>query len=61
MSTTAFEMFFPGGTVAQYDEVISNMGFVPGGTGAPGALSHWCAEVDGGLKVVDVWTSPELY
>ncbi|GAC1436547.1 MAG: hypothetical protein NVSMB51_08160 [Solirubrobacteraceae bacterium] len=46
---------FEGATLAQYDEVIKSMGFSPGGSGAPGALFHWVAQTDTGLRVVDVW------
>ena len=60
MSTTAFEMFFPGGTTAQYDEVLQKMGLTDGRV-PPGAQFHWVAEVDGGLRVVDVWDSAEQF
>jgi heme-degrading monooxygenase HmoA len=61
VSLTAFEMVFTGGTTDQYDEVIAKMGFEPGGKGAPGALFHWVSKTDDGLKVVDVWESPEEF
>ncbi|HEX8075856.1 MAG TPA: hypothetical protein VF545_12855 [Thermoleophilaceae bacterium] len=61
MSITAFELFFPGGTVEQYEQVIEKMGFVHHGTGAPGGLFHWVTVTDEGIKVVDVWESPEVF
>jgi len=57
----AFVMDFAGGTLDQYDEVISRMGFTPNGAGAPGALFHWAAKSDDGLRVVDVWETPEAF
>jgi hypothetical protein len=61
VSLTAFEMFFKGGTTEQYDQVISKMGFEHRGVGAPNALFHWVTQTDDGLKVVDVWESPEAF
>jgi hypothetical protein len=57
----AIVMEFKGATLDQYDEVIEKMGFEPGGPGAPGALSHWVAATDDGIRVTDVWESAELY
>ncbi len=37
----AIVMEFDGATLEQYDRVVEKMGFVPGGAGAPGGLSHW--------------------
>jgi len=55
------QMDFPGATLAQYDEVIKRMGFRSGGPGASGALFHWVAKTDDGLRVVDVWESREQF
>lgn len=33
----------------------------PGGAGPPGAISHWVAKTDDGIRVVDVWESKEEY
>jgi hypothetical protein len=52
---------FEGGTLDQYDEVISRMGFEPGGAGAPGSLFHWVTETDNGIRVTDVWESREQF
>ena len=57
----AVVMDFVGGTLAQYDEVIGKMGFVPGGPGAPGGLFHWVAKTDEGIRVTDVWDSREQF
>jgi hypothetical protein len=44
---------FTGGTLDQYDEIIEKMEL--GGKVPPGAVFHWVAETDDGIKVVDVW------
>jgi heme-degrading monooxygenase HmoA len=61
MSVTAFELNFTGGTTDQYDQVIAKMGFEPRGKAAPGSLFHWVTKTDDGVKVVDVWESPEQF
>ena len=61
MSTTAIELYFPGGTLAQYDDVLQRMGLVHGGDTGANGIFHWVAEVDGGIKVVDVWPSIEAF
>lgn len=45
---------YPGGTIAQYDRVSEMM---PGAGGRlqSGAISHWVAATDDGVRVVDVW------
>ena len=57
----AVEMVFPGATLAQYDQVLTKMGLTPGGKAAPGGISHFAAEKDGDLYVVDVWESKEQF
>ena len=57
----AVEMDFPGATLDQYDQVIHKMGLTPSGDTPPGAISHWVAETDDGIRVVDVWESKERY
>ena len=37
------------------------MGLENGGQAPPGALFHWAAETDSGLRVVDVWESREAF
>ena len=59
--SVAIEMSFKGGTLAQYDRVLELMGLTPGGAGPPGALFHWAAATEDGIRVVDVWTSKEQY
>ena len=54
-------MDFPGGTLEQYDQVIDRMGLTPGGDTPPGALFHWVAATDEGIRVVDVWESQEQF
>ncbi len=57
----AVEMNFRGATLDQYDQVIVAMGLTPGGSTPPGAISHWVAGTDDGLRVVDVWETREAY
>lgn len=59
--TIAVIQEFEGATLEQYDQVLSKMGFTPGGTGAPGGLFHWAAATDNGFQVVDVWESQEVF
>jgi len=54
-------MDFEGATLEQYDDVIGRMGLTPGGATPPGALFHWVAETDGGIRVVDVWETREAF
>ncbi len=54
-------MDFPGGTLAQYDEVIGRMGLTPGGTMPDGGLFHWVTQTDDGVRVTDVWESREQF
>ena len=61
MALTAFEMLFSGGTIEQYEQVITKMGFEHHGKGPPGAVFHWVTKTDDGLKVVDLWESPEQF
>ncbi len=53
----AFEMRFTGATLDQYDVVMEKMGLESAEGAPPGALFHWVAETDDGIKVVDVWES----
>lgn len=53
----AVQMDFPGATLEQYDEVIKLMGLRPGGPGPAGSVSHWVADIPGGIRVVDVWNA----
>ena len=57
----AVVMEFKDGTLEQYDEVISNMGFEPGGPGAPGGLFHWVTATEDGIRVTDVWETAEQF
>ena len=57
----AVEMDFDGATLEQYDQVMEKMGLENGGTAPQGALFHWAAATDGGLRVVDVWESREAF
>ena len=54
-------MEFRNTTLEQYDEVIRRMGYEPGGSGPDGALFHWVAATDDGIRVTDVWESAEQY
>lgn len=57
----AFEMRFAGATLEQYDEVVRRMGYPPGGSGAQGGLFHWVTKTDDGIRIVDVWETPEHF
>jgi hypothetical protein len=57
----AVEMSFRGATREQYDQILQKMGLTPGGATPPEAISHWVAETDDGIRVVDVWESREAY
>jgi hypothetical protein len=57
----AIVMDFEGATLDQYDEVVKSMGLTPGGPTPPGALFHWVAQTDTGIKVVDVWETREQF
>ena len=54
-------MNFRGATLDQYDQILEKMGLTPGGSGPPGAISHWVAKTDEGIRVVDVWESREVF
>jgi hypothetical protein len=57
----AVEMNFRGATLDQYDQVIEKMGLRQGGPLPPGAISHWVAKTDDGIRVVDVWETKEQF
>lgn len=52
---------FPGGTLAQYDQVMGRMGLGPGAPLPPGGVFHWVTQTDGGLRVTDVWETREQF
>jgi len=43
------------GNLEQYDEIIDLMGFAAQGAGPHGGMFHWVADVNGGIRVTDVW------
>ena len=57
----AVEMNFKGATLDQYDQVAALMGHTPGGPTPPHAISHWVAQTNDGIRVVDVWDSQAEY
>jgi hypothetical protein len=57
----AVEQNFSGATTDQYDQIVQKMGLTPGGATPPGAISHWVAKTDEGMRVVDVWESREVF
>ena len=57
----AVEQNFSGATIDQYDQIVKKMGLTPGGATPPGAISHWVAKTDDGMRVVDVWESREVF
>jgi hypothetical protein len=54
----AIEMNFKGATLEQYDQVVELMGLPPA---PPGAIFHWVAATDDGIRVVDVWESRDVF
>jgi hypothetical protein len=48
------------GSLDQYDQVIEKMGLQDGST-PPGAIFHWVAKTDTGMRVVDVWESRDVF
>ncbi len=58
----AIEMDFKGATLEQYDQVIRRMGLDDPNASPPnGAIFHWVAKTDDGIKVVDVWETREQF
>jgi hypothetical protein len=57
----AIELRFTGATLAQYDRVIELMGLTGDAPAPPGALFHWVAKTDDGIRVVDVWETREQF
>jgi hypothetical protein len=57
----AIEMNFRGATLDQYDQVIELMGLTSGQELPAGAIFHWVAKTDDGIRVVDVWESKEVF
>ena len=57
----AVEMNFRGATLDQYDQVIEKMGLSAGDVTPPGAIFHWVAKTDDGIRVVDVWETREQF
>jgi hypothetical protein len=56
----AIEMNFKGATLEQYDKVVELMGLTSGNIPL-GAIFHWTAATDDGIRVVDVWESREVF
>lgn len=57
----AIQMDFQDATLEQYDGILARMGLTPGGRAPTGAISHFVAATDGGLRVLDVWETREAY
>jgi hypothetical protein len=56
----AIDMTWTGMTTEQYDAALDAMGLSAGAT-HPGALFHWAAKTDDGVRVVDVWETREQF
>jgi hypothetical protein len=52
---------FAEGSLDQYDQVIEKMGFTPGGAGPVGNMFHWVTEIDGHVRITDVWETREQF
>ena len=57
----AIQMDFQDATLEQYDGILARMGLARGGRAPAGAISHFVAATDGGMRVVDVWESREVF
>jgi len=57
----AVVMEFSGGNLGQYDQTLEKMQLTPGGQTPPGALFHWVAATEDGIRVTDVWESREHF
>lgn len=58
----AIEMTFKGATLDQYNQVMRLMSLDDGTRPSPpGALFHWVAKTDDGIRVVDVWETQEQF
>jgi hypothetical protein len=57
----AIQIDIPGVKLDRYDEAVEIAGFLPGGPASPGALFHWVAKIDDGIRIVNVWESRERY
>jgi hypothetical protein len=57
----AVVMDFKDATLDHYDQILEKMGLTPGGAGPPGALFHWVATSNDGMRVVDVWETREQF
>jgi hypothetical protein len=58
--TVAVQLDFEGATLDQYDRVMAEMP-MPAGALPPGALFHWVAATESGIRVVDVWEDRETF
>lgn len=50
----------PGATLDDYERVLAALGLAGTPYGAPGMLFHWAAAVEGGIRVVDVWSDRDV-
>jgi len=59
--TIGVRMYFPGASLAQYDQVCRLMGLSPRGAGPAGLLFHWAAAHEDGMLITDVWREREQF
>jgi len=57
----AIQIDIPAVTLERYDEAVEIAGFLPGGPLPPGALFHWVAKANDGIRIVNVWESRVSY
>jgi hypothetical protein len=50
---------YPGVTLEQYDELVEILGLLPGGPPPRGVVFHSVMKIDGGIRIIDVWESPD--
>ncbi|QHK21238.1 hypothetical protein GU243_17690 [Pseudarthrobacter psychrotolerans] len=52
---------FTGGTLEQYDQILAKMNLTSGEQAPPGALFHWAAATESGIRFTDVWQTREQF
>jgi hypothetical protein len=55
------QLDFRGSTLEEYDLAMESLGLLPGGPAARDQLFHWVTKTDDGVRVIDVWESPEAF
>ena len=59
--TVAVVMDFVGGTLPQLDQLLETMRLRPDGPGRAGSLFQWSRATPDGVRVTEVWESPDYF